>query len=90
MNRSPLVRSRLAWGLRSRFGRYLGSEAMFPSTTPPPDCLATWPALAFRTREAAREFVRKAYADGLEARRPRVVRVYASLEIVDGGEDDGR
>jgi hypothetical protein len=83
MKRAPLIRTRLAWGLKNRFGRMVGSEAVFPATKAPADCLAMWPALAFRTREAAREFVRKAYAEGLEARRPRVVRVSASLETAD-------
>jgi hypothetical protein len=38
-----------------------------------------WPALAFRTRKAAREFLRERYVEGEDQRRPRVERIEASV-----------
>lgn len=75
-----IPRYRLGWGLLDRAGgldRFLASEQLFPRVEQvPPDCLATWPALMFRTREAARSFVRARFGD----RRPRVVRARAVVE----------
>jgi hypothetical protein len=74
-----IPRHRVAWGLQERAGglqRFLAGEQLWPNLETPPDCLAVWPALMFRTRQAARAFVRARYAE----HRPRIVRARAVVE----------
>ena len=76
-----IPRNRIAWGLQARAGglvRFLAGEQLWPSLELPPDCLAVWPALMFRTRQAARAFVAARYAE----RRPRIVRARAVVEAI--------
>lgn len=77
------ARRRLAWGIRHPSGVLVSDWREAIGEVPAPaGCVATWPTLIFAARRFARDYLAWRFGPpGSAPKRPRVVRVVASVEV---------